>query len=58
MQKIREIIIEPAKVYVDSTFKIKIKVDDDYMFKKSLVTESGIIIVTENKNNIRTEWGD
>lgn len=58
MQKIREIIIEPTKVYVDSTFKIKIKVDDDYMFKKSLVTESGIIIVTENKNNIRTEWGD
>jgi hypothetical protein len=41
-----------------SNLKIKIKVEDDYSFKKSLITESGLTIVTENKKTIRTEWGE
>ena len=58
MSKIKEIIVEPALIYVGSNLKIKIKVKDDYSFKKSLITESGLTIVTEDKNTIRTEWGE
>ena len=58
MSKIKEIIVEPALIYVGSNLKIKIKVKDDYSFKKSLITESGLMIVTENENTIRTEWGE
>lgn len=58
MSKIIEKIVEPSKIYVGSTFKLRVKVSDDYTFKKSLITESGLIIVTENKNKIRTEWGE
>lgn len=58
MSNIKEIIVEPNKIYVGSTFRLKIKVKDDFLFKKSLMTENGLIILTENKENIRTEWGE
>lgn len=58
MSKIIEKIVEPSKIYVGSTFKLRVKVSDDYSFKKSLITESGLIIITENKDKIRTEWGE
>ncbi|WP_405317630.1 hypothetical protein [Faecalibacillus faecis] len=58
MPRITEKIVEPSKIYVGSTFKLRVKVSDDYSFKKSLITESGLIIITENKDKIRTEWGE
>ena len=58
MSKIKEIIVEPALIYVGSNLRIKVKVKDDYTFKKSLVTESGLTLVTENRDIIRTEWGE
>lgn len=41
-----------------SNLRIKVKAIDDYSFKKSMVTESGLMVVTEDKNTIRTEWGE
>ena len=55
--KIIEKIVEPSKVYVGSTFKLKIKVYDEY-FRRNIVAENGLIILTENGKTIRTEWGD
>ena len=58
MASIIEKIVEPSKIYVGSTFKIKIKVDRDYSFVNEVTTENNLEIITENANNIRTEWGD
>lgn len=57
MSKIQEILVEPSKIYVGSTFKIKVKVEDDYFYKKRLISEDNLILITENEEPIRTEWG-
>ena len=57
MSKIQEILVEPSKIYTGSAFKIKVKVEDDYFYRKQLVSEDNFILVTENGESIRTEWG-
>lgn len=57
MSKILEKIVEPSKIYVGSTFKLKIKVQDDYFNRKRIVTEDNILITTQSGKIIRTEWG-
>lgn len=55
--QIQEIIVEPEKIYTGSTFRLKVKVQDDYFYKKRLITEDGKAIVTEDSKKLRTEWG-
>lgn len=57
MTKIIEKIVEPNKIIVGSTFKLKVKIQDDYFNKKILATENGAIITLEDGSKIRTEWG-
>ena len=57
MNKITEVIVEPSQVYVGSTFLVKVRVKDALTTKKSLVTEKGKLIITENSNPLRSEWG-
>lgn len=40
-----------------STFKLKIKVQDDYFYKKDLATENGMNLITEDGKKMKTEWG-
>ena len=35
----------------------KVKVDSEYLLRQKFVTEDNIEIVTENGENIVTEWG-
>lgn len=55
--KIREINMDPSKIYTDMGFKIKIKIESEYLLQKKFVTENNIDIITENGENIVTEWG-
>lgn len=57
MSKILEKIVEPSKIYVGSTFKLKIKVQDDYFNRKKIITEDNMLITTQSGKVIRTEWG-
>lgn len=57
MSKILEKIVEPSKIYVGSTFKLKIKVQDDYFNRKRIITEDNMLITTQSGKVIRTEWG-
>ncbi|MEE0929584.1 MAG: hypothetical protein UIM53_01130 [Acutalibacteraceae bacterium] len=57
MNKITEVIVEPSQVYVGSTFLVKVRVKDALTTKKLLVTEKGKLIITENSNPLRSEWG-
>lgn len=57
MIRISEIIVEPSTVYVDQEFRLKVKVDSEYLLRQKFVTEDNIEIVTENGENIVTEWG-
>lgn len=57
MSKIQEIILEPSRIYADSTFKLKIKVQDDYFNRKRIMTENNVLITTQGGKIIRTEWG-
>lgn len=58
MPKIVEIIVEPSKIEIDSTFKLKIKVKDEYLNKQILKSEDNLILITENGEKIRSEWGE
>jgi hypothetical protein len=40
MSKIQEIIVEPNKIVVGSTFKLKVRVIDSYLNKKKIVSEN------------------
>lgn len=40
MIQIREVIIEPNKTYVNQKFKVKIRVQDDYKYRKRIITEN------------------
>ena len=57
MARIKEIIIEPNKIYINSLFKLKVKVEDYYAKARCLISEDGKAIITEDNKNIRTEWG-
>lgn len=57
MSKILEKIVEPSKIYTGSTFKLKIKVQDDYFNRKKIITEDNMLITTQSGKVIRTEWG-
>lgn len=57
MSKILEKIVEPSKIYTGSTFKLKIKVQDDYFNRKRIITEDNMLIATQSGKVIRTEWG-
>lgn len=54
--KIAEILIEPTKIYVGSTFLLKIKIEDELLNKKYIATAENKILVTENGKKIKTEW--
>ncbi len=54
---IREITIEPNRVYVGENFKIKVRVQDDYKYKKRLIAENGKSLIIEANKKLRTEWG-
>lgn len=58
MPRIQEILVEPSKIYTDSSFKIRIKIEDYYFKRKKLVSENGKQLITENNKKIRTEWGN
>lgn len=57
MPEITEKIVEPSRIEVGSTFKIKIKVKDILTSKKVFETENEITLITEDGKLIRTEWG-
>ena len=40
-----------------SVLKLKVKVEDEYFYKKNLTTEDGFTLVTEDGSKLRTEWG-
>ncbi len=52
MIKIKELIVEPSKLYVNKMFKIKIKVQTD----KLLIAENSKTIIAENDKKILLEW--
>lgn len=54
--KITEVIVEPSKIYVNSTFLLKIKIEDDIRDKKYITTENNKKIITEDGKTIITEW--
>ena len=58
MSKITEKILEPGKIYVSSSFKLKIKVEDTSKNKKIVVAENSATIKTEDDKKIKTEWSD
>lgn len=55
--QIQEIIVEPEKIYTGSTFRLKVKVQDDCIYKRRIITEDGKSILTEDSKKLRTEWG-
>lgn len=52
-KKILEKIVEPDKIFVDSTFKLKVKVQ--FIQSYNLITENDYNIITENEENLITE---
>lgn len=40
-----------------SIFKLKVKIEDEYLLKKNLITEDGFTLVAEDGSKLRTEWG-
>ena len=51
--KIKEVIVEPSKMYVGSTFRLKIKVQ--FTPSYALITQNENNIITEDENQIITE---
>lgn len=41
-----------------SIFRLKIKVQDEYSYKRRLISEDGKFLVTEDGKYNRTEWGE
>jgi len=56
--KITEKILEPSIVHTGSTFKLKVKVRDDLIKKRLLITENNIRFITENEKQLKTEWSE
>ncbi len=57
MSKIQEIIVEPNKIIVGSTFKLKVRVIDSYLSKQKIISENNKNIITEEGKELGTEWG-
>ena len=51
--KIKEVIVEPSKMYVGSTFRLKIKVQ--FTPSYALITQNENNIITEDENQIITQ---
>lgn len=51
--KITEILVEPTKLYVGSTFRLKIKVQ--FTPSYALITQDENNIITEDENQIITQ---
>lgn len=58
MSRVQEIIVEPVKIETGSRFKLKVRAIDSYIKKKRIISEDNKIIITENGEKIRTEWGE
>ena len=58
MSKIQEIIVEPNRIEVGSTFKLKVRVTDSYKYKKIMISENKRKLLKEDGKIIRSEWGD
>lgn len=56
MSKIKEIILEPALIYVGSNIKLKIKVEDDSILYRQIISEDNQFLAAEDGNQIITEW--
>ena len=56
--KIIEILTEPTEIYVGSSFKLKIKVEDMSPSRKYLATENSLKIISEDNKKIIAEWGE
>lgn len=59
--KILEIITEPTKIYVNSKFTLKMKIEPSvYRLKKYFITEdeNKNKFITENGKKIITEWSE
>lgn len=53
-----ELLVEPNQIYVNKTFKLKIKVKDISKEKKYISTESSKNIVSEDNKILIAEWGE
>lgn len=53
-----ELLVEPNQIYVNKTFKLKIKVKDISKEKKYISTESSKNIVSEDNRILIAEWGE
>lgn len=53
-----ELLVEPDQIYVNKTFKLKIKVKDISKEKKYISTESSKNIVSEDNKILIAEWGE
>lgn len=49
----KEIIIEPSKIYTNSKFKLKIKLEDNSISR--LLTEDNFVLNTENNEELIVE---
>lgn len=57
--KILEIITEPSKIYVNTKFTLKLKIEPSiYRLKRYIMTEDESILKTENNKKIITEWSE
>ena len=58
MARITSIIVEPSnELTINQEFIVKIKVEDEYLIAKTIITEDNLDIITEDGNLIRTEYG-
>lgn len=58
MARIKSILIEPShELNINQGFIVKVLVEDEYMYMKTLITENDFDIITEDGNLIRTEYG-
>lgn len=58
MAVIKKILVEPSnELTVNQEFIVKILVEDEFLIKKTIITENEITIITEDGNPIRTEYG-
>lgn len=56
MSNIVERILEPAKIYAGSSFRLKLKVKDGSLLYRQIVSEDNQVLITEDGEQIITEW--
>lgn len=52
MIRIKEMVFEPSKIYVNDNFKLKVRIRSDRL----LTLENGKNIISENNKKILLEW--